>query len=118
MHLLHILLRILAGIAGAVLLYEDEEARIQNRLDALWSGIDKLHKHSLSWESAFLQTVSRICTQLLDRIFGTKIFSLQSTAVVFVASCVSFIFFTAYLGRFAPQLARSRTTNLVMHYCS
>lgn len=60
-HALHILLRILAGIAGALLLYvafflyEDEEARIQNRLEQIWGRIKALQTNALSKEAAFIQ---------------------------------------------------------------
>ena len=62
MHLLHILLRILAGIAGALLLYvafflyEDEEARIQNRLEQVWTKINALQSSAMSKEGVSLET--------------------------------------------------------------
>ena len=67
----HILLRILAGIAGALLLYvafflyEDEEARIQNRLEQIWQRIDALQSSAMSREAAFLQGVTRTTSAIL-----------------------------------------------------
>lgn len=64
-NILQILLRILAGITGALLLYaafflyEDEEARIQNRLEQIWKRIDALQSSAMSKEAAFLQGVTR-----------------------------------------------------------
>jgi hypothetical protein len=119
-NLVHILLRWLAGIAGALLLYaafflyEDEEARLQNRLEQIWARINALQALSLSWERAFLQIVSRTCTQLLDSLFGRTLVSLQATAIALTGACISFAFFTAYLGTFAAQLARHRTLNVIL----
>jgi hypothetical protein len=64
-HLTHILLRILAGMAGALLLYvafflyEDEEKRIQNRLEQIWKRIDALQSSAMSKEAAFLLGVTQ-----------------------------------------------------------
>jgi hypothetical protein len=86
-NLVHILLRILAGIAGALLLYvafflyEDEEARIQNRLEQIWKRIDALQSSAMSKEVAFLQGVTRTTSSILDRLLGHKLLSLQSIAV-------------------------------------
>ena len=76
-HLAHILLRILAGIAGALLLYvafflyEDEEARIQNRLEEIWKRIDALQTRAMSKEAAFMHGVTRITSAILDRLSTT-----------------------------------------------
>ncbi len=74
----YILLRILAGVAGALLLYvafflyEDEEARIQNRLDQIWQKIDALQSSAMSREVSFLQGVTRTTSAILDRLLGHK----------------------------------------------
>src|ERR1019366_4344420 len=86
-NLLHILLRILAGIAGALLLYvafflyEDEEARIQNRLEQIWKRIDAVQSITMSKEVAFLQGATRTTSTILDRLLGHKLLSVQSIAV-------------------------------------
>ena len=62
---MQIVLRIIAGLAGALLLYvafflyEDEEARIQNRLEQIWKRIDALQSSAMSKEVAFLQGATR-----------------------------------------------------------
>jgi hypothetical protein len=93
---LHILLRILAGIAGALLLYvafflyEDEEARIQNRLEQIWQKINALQSSAMSEEAAFLQEVTRTTSEILDRLLGHQLLSLQSIAVSMAFSLGSF----------------------------
>jgi hypothetical protein len=93
--LLHILLRTLSGIAGTLLLYvafflyEDEEARIQNRLEETWKRIDVLHSRALSKEVAFLHGVTKTTSALLDIIFGYKLLSIQSVAVSMAFSVIS-----------------------------
>src|SRR5262245_61910959 len=83
----HMLLRILAGIAGALLLYiafflyEDEEARIQNRLEQIWKQIDTLHGTALTKEAVFVKGATRATSGLLDHLLGRKLLSLRFVAV-------------------------------------
>ena len=96
-HLAHILLRILAGIAGALLLYvafflyEDEEARIQNRLEQIWKRIDAVQSSAMSKEVAFLQGATRTTSTILDRLLGHKLLSVQSIAVSMALSLGSYL---------------------------
>jgi hypothetical protein len=96
-YLVHILLRILAGIAGALLLYvafflyEDEEARIQNRLEQIWKRIDALQSSAMSKEVAFLQGATRTTSAILDRLLGHKLLSAQSIAVSMAFSLGSYL---------------------------
>jgi hypothetical protein len=92
----HILLRILAGIAGALLLYvaiflyEDEEARLQNRLEEIWQRINEVQSRAFSREAAFLYGVTRATRAILDRLMGPELLSLQSIAVSAAFSVASF----------------------------
>src|ERR1017187_6341780 len=101
-NILHILLRILAGFAGALLLYvafflyEDEEARIQNRLEQIWQKIDALQSSAMSKEVAFLQGVTRTTSAILDRLLGHKLLSRQSVAVSMAFSLASFMVWLAF----------------------
>lgn len=85
--LFHTLLRLLAGMAGALLLYaafflyEDEEARLQNRLEQLWNRIDAFQNVAMSAEVAFLQGATRTTTTILDRLLGRRLISIQSVTV-------------------------------------
>ena len=97
-NILHILLRILAGIAGALLLYvafflyEDEEARLQNRLEQIWKRINALQSSAMSKEVAFLQGATRTTSAILDRLLGHKLVSAESIAVSFCFSGGSLYF--------------------------
>ena len=97
MPLVHILLRILAGLAGALLLYvafflyEDEESRIQNRLEQIWKRIDALQSSAMSKEVAFLQGATRTTSAILDRLLGHKLVSWQSIAVSMAFSLASLL---------------------------
>jgi hypothetical protein len=101
-NILHILLRVLAGIAGALLLYvafflyEDEEARMQNRLEEIWVRIDDLQGSAMSKELAFLQGVTRTTSAILDRLLGHRFLSLQSIAVSMAFSLASVFFWEAF----------------------
>lgn len=101
-YILHILLRILAGIAGALLLYvafflyEDEEARIQNRLEEIWKRIDALQTRAMSKEAAFMHGVTRITSAILDRLLGHKLLSTQSIAVSMAYSLASLLIWVAF----------------------
>ena len=100
----HILLRVLAGIAGALLLYvafflyEDEEARIQNRLEQLWRRIDALHGVAISIEAAFLRTATNTTSRILDSLFGHKLLSLRFVAISVAFSLASVLVFVVLLG--------------------
>lgn len=95
--LLHILLRIVAGIAGALLLYiafflyADEEARLQNRLEQIWKWIDALQKAAMSREVAFLQGTAGATRMGLDRLLGHKLLSVRSVAISLALSFGSFL---------------------------
>src|SRR5271165_1487057 len=116
---LHILLRILAGIAGTLLLYvafflyEDEEARIQNRLEQIWRRIDALQSSAMSREGAFLQGVTRTTSAILDRLLGHKLLSAQSIAVSMAFSLASFCVWDA-----SVIIELSTRTRAVVMFCA
>lgn len=102
----HILLRILAGTVGALLLYvafflyEDEEARLQNRLEEIWTRIDALQSGTISREVAFLQGVARTTSAILNRLFGRHLVALRSIAISMTFSFASGSFlWGVYTGR-------------------
>jgi len=92
---LHISMRLFAGIAGALLVYvalflhDDEEARLQNRLEQAWKRIYAAQSTAVSREAAFLQEVSRTTSAILDRLLGRRLLSPQSVAVSMAISVAS-----------------------------
>jgi hypothetical protein len=103
MQVFHILLRILSGIAGALLLYmafflyEDEEARLQNRLEQVWRRINALQSSAISKEVAFLQGVTRAASAILDRLLGHQLVSPQSITVSMAFSLASLFVWFSYI---------------------
>ena len=73
----------------AFFLYEDREARLQNRLEDLWVRVDDLQHSALSREAAFLQEATRVTGAALDRLLGPKLLSLRSVAICLALSQAS-----------------------------
>jgi len=86
-HFGHIVLRVLAGIAGAValyaalFLYEDQQGKIENRLEEWWVKLEDQRNLAVSRNTAFMREVARLAGQGFDRLFGQKLFSLQAFGV-------------------------------------
>ncbi|MGD0628422.1 MAG: hypothetical protein ABR987_03675 [Terracidiphilus sp.] len=76
------------------LTYEDEEGRIQNKLEDLWIMLDEKRTASLSWTGTFIKAVVTLAGKAVDRVFGRRLFSPRSVAVSAVLSVAS-IGFTA-----------------------
>ncbi len=80
-------LKILCGVAGATLeyiawlLYEDEQGRIQNKLERWWVRLSDQQSIALSLHAAFLRQIARLCTGALDRLFGNRLFSARAFSV-------------------------------------
>ncbi len=85
-------LRILAFLSGllciyaALFIYENEQGKIQSVLEELWLRIDDRRQTFLSRHTLFMREVARFTESRFDRLFGKKLFSLQSVAV---SSCYS-----------------------------
>jgi hypothetical protein len=77
-------LLVIAGFTGfilvylALLLYEDEEGFVQNKLENLWVFLDSSRIGYLSRHARFATRVARLVTLSLDRIFGERVFSLRA----------------------------------------
>ncbi len=89
----NILLRVVAFVVGsilvglAVLLREDEEGRIHNRLEELWIRIDDRATLGESRTIAFLQQMADTVERWFDRAFGKRLFSFR---MVIISGCLSF----------------------------
>jgi hypothetical protein len=82
----------------AVFLSEDEEGALQNRLEELWIVIDDRSKQT-SAIGAFLTEISRVTDELLEGLFGKRIFSARAVAVVTSLSFASSMGVLAALDR-------------------
>jgi hypothetical protein len=82
-----LLLRIFVILIGISLLcaslffYEDEEGRLQSKLEGLWVSVDGLRKKSLSKHTAFMLTLTGYISSGLNRIFGIKLISVRAIAI-------------------------------------
>jgi hypothetical protein len=96
-------LRIVAAALGilclsiSIFLYENQEGRIQSRLETLWIKIDDLQKATISKHLGFVRVISEAMLSIVNRIFGEIAFSLQS---VCVSACygTAIVYFCIYLG--------------------
>jgi hypothetical protein len=103
LHLLHIVLRVLAGIAGAVamyaarFLYEDEQGRIENRLEEWWVRLDDQRNAAVSRHTAFMREVARFEDRGFDKVFGHKLFSVEAFGASSALSALSMLAFGSLL---------------------
>jgi hypothetical protein len=85
-HFLHFIVRPAEALLGvfclvtAIVLYPNEEGRIQSRLEDFWMRLDDYRHVALSRHVIFLRNVAAIESQWLDYLFGQRLFSLQSFA--------------------------------------
>jgi hypothetical protein len=79
--------------------YEDEEKKLQNKIEAWWVQFDDFRSHLVSRQAAFLVVVALRSNEVFDRLFGPKLLSKYAIAEatsltlgsVFVAHAVSAI---------------------------
>jgi hypothetical protein len=94
LYVLHIVGRIIEALLGlfclisALMLYPSKDGKIQSKLEDFWIRVDEYQMVAVSGHAAFMAQVATLETRLLDRIFGKKLFSVQSLAV---SCCLSFL---------------------------
>lgn len=99
--LVPVVVRIGAGLAGLLLLYagtflyEDEQGKIQNKLEEWWVRLRDKENPAISRHAAFMREVARLATQGFNRLLGDKIFSFRALCVSACYSLVSIILFGA-----------------------
>jgi hypothetical protein len=76
---------VLTGIA----LYPNEEGKIQSKFEDFWVKADDYQRLALSRHAAFMTQVAKLESAFLDRVFGPKLFSVQSIIVSCWSSVVS-----------------------------
>src|SRR6266851_4976169 len=115
-HMLGVLLRLLALIAGVAFIfvaiymtfaYRDEEERIQICLEGWWDrlALRTRQNAALSTHAVFMQEVARLYTRGLDRLWGRRIFSLTAAAVSLCYSVGAARLCIAILLRMVPALS-------------
>lgn len=75
-------------------LYEDEERKIQNRLEEWWIQIRYRHDDARSYNTRFMQEIALLVGQAFDRVLGKPLFSLRVISASVSFSVASFYIFT------------------------
>jgi hypothetical protein len=102
-HVVHLIARPIEALLGvfcvvtAVLLYPNEDGKIQSKLEDLWVRVDDFERAASSWSAQFMMQVARLETHLFDRVFGSQLFSVHALTVscsvsLLSAVAVQFIF--------------------------
>jgi hypothetical protein len=94
-HVLHLIARPIAVLLGvfcvltSVVLYPDEEGKLQSRFEDFWVRVDDYKLAALSQHTVFMRQVASLESSLFDSIFGEELFNEKSMAVSFCLSNVS-----------------------------
>jgi hypothetical protein len=78
----------------------DEEKELQSRIEGRWLNFDDVRVTMISRQAAFVSVVARKATEVLDGVFGPRLFAKDSVAAATcfsVAGYVVIIFLSKYL---------------------
>ena len=104
LHFFHVFVRILAGVAGltlvyaAIFLYEDEQGKLQNRLEQWWVQVNDKQKAATSQYAVFMREVAKVAAGLFERLFGSRLFSLHAVRVSAAFSMGSYLLWMNFQG--------------------
>src|SRR5579872_995736 len=86
------LLRLLGAVLiyVSVFTYEDEDRRIQDRVERWWIRLSDKQRESRSRVAAFMQEVARLTGEGLDGLFGRRLLSVRFVVVSIYLSLASF----------------------------
>src|SRR5258705_11600322 len=94
-HVLHLIAAPVEFLLGvfcvltAIILYPNEEGKIQSRFEDFWIRVDDYRHLALSKHAAFMTQVAKLETAILDFVFGEKLISEQAMAVSLSLSLLS-----------------------------
>jgi hypothetical protein len=83
-HVLHLIARPIEALLGvfcvltAIVLYPDEEGKIQSKFEDFWVRVDDFKNLALTRHAAFMIQVAQLETRFLDRVFGHELISGQA----------------------------------------
>jgi hypothetical protein len=86
----------------ASLSYETEDGKIQNLLEEWWIKVDDYKKQAISKHTAFIKTLASLVTNIFDRVFGTRIYSVESLGVSICYSDVCLGLLSILLRKLSP----------------
>lgn len=105
-----LMFRILCGCGSfccsylSMAVYEDEEKRIQSRLENAWIRLSDYQSFAFRREGLILQSLLRVCTSMLDRLFGEKLMSIRAFATSTILSTMT-VFIIAGIGSAIQHMA-------------
>jgi hypothetical protein len=108
-HVLHLIARPIEALLGvfcvlsAIVLYPDEEGKIQSKFEDFWVKVDDFKNLALTRHAAFMTQVAKLETRLLNRVFGQKLISGQALGVSFCFSAASVSLFGLVLFFYESQ---------------
>jgi hypothetical protein len=94
-HVLHLIARPIEALLGvfcvvtAIMLYPNEEGKIQSKFEDFWIQVDDFKNLALTKHAAFMTEVAKLETRFLDRVFGERLFSIRAVSVSFACSNTS-----------------------------
>ena len=109
MHLAFQVLRWLLGgllYLAAILLYENEEGKVQNRLEELWLKVAYRKDAELSRATRFLQGVAGLSNRAFDSVLGKRLWSLQAVGASLWFSLASMWLTVLFMALAAPHMPR------------
>jgi hypothetical protein len=77
-------------VLTAIVLYPNEEGKIQSKFEDFWVKAHDYQRLALSRHAAFMTQVAKLESTFLDQVFGPKLFSFRSIVVSCWSSTVSF----------------------------
>lgn len=80
-------------VCAALFLHEDEEGKIQNKVEEWWIKLSDKEKGSRSQDAAFMQEVAELTGRGLDRLLGKPLLSLRFVFISISFSLASFFLF-------------------------
>lgn len=86
----------------ASLSYETEDGKIQNLLEEWWIKVDDYKKQAISKHTAFIKALASLVTNIFDRVFGTRIYSVESLGVSICYSDVCLGLLSILLSKLSP----------------
>jgi hypothetical protein len=91
-HILHLIAKPIEALLGvfcvlsAIVLYPNEEGKIQSKFEDFWIRVDDFQNLALTRHAAFMTGVAKLETRFLDRVFGNRLISIRALGVSFCFS--------------------------------
>src|SRR5580692_537014 len=101
-HVIHLIARPIEALLGvfcvltAIVLYPDEEGKIQSKFEDFWVRVDDIQNVALSRHAVFMTQVAKLESRFLDSAFGEKLVSMQAFAVSCCCTMIIFFEYGAY----------------------